>query len=153
MEGPERRRSQNPEGGISRSRSSQCRQRAGAVPTSRCPREEGALEKGSDRGKSKPTANRKDHAVPRGSGLEVLTQVSRNGSTRQLEGLEGNQGAMPRPAMQSGEGQSLVQGGGSLHELPNIAAHGEKLRVIHAADDVTDDGCQHPCCSCHAEVG
>jgi hypothetical protein len=47
---------------------------------------------------------------------------------------------------QSGEGENVVfEGRPSLHELPNIATHREKLRAIHAADDITDDGCQYAC--------
>ena len=46
----------------------------------------------------------------------------------------------------SGEGENVVfEGRPSLHELPNIATHREKLRAIHAADDITDDGCQYAC--------
>lgn len=48
---------------------------------------------------------------------------------------------------------SVVQGGGLLHEVPNIATHEKKLRVIHTAYDVTDDGCEYPCRSRHAKVG
>lgn len=42
---------------------------------------------------------------------------------------------------------------GSLHELPNKAADGEKLCMVHAADDVADNGRQYPCRSGHTEVG
>src|ERR1039458_1808322 len=31
----------------------------------------------------------------------------------------------------------------SLHELPNMATHREKLRAVHTADDITDNGCQY----------
>jgi hypothetical protein len=51
------------------------------------------------------------------------------------------------------EGRSVAWGGGSLHQLPDIAAYDEKLRVIHAANDVTDDRSQHLFGSRHAEVG
>ena len=37
------------------------------------------------------------------------------------------------------------RGRASLHELPNMATHREKLRAIHAADDITNDGCQYAC--------
>ena len=44
----------------------------------------------------------------------------------------------------SGEDENVVlKGPASLHELPNMAAHREKLRAIHAADDITDNGCQY----------
>jgi len=56
--------------------------------------------------------------------------------------------------LSSGEGENVLsKGRGSLQELPNMATHREKLRAIHAADDITDNGCQHRCRSCHAEVG
>ncbi len=45
-----------PGGRRSRSRSPRWRQRAGVVPSSRCPREDGALEKEIDRGKRGQTA-------------------------------------------------------------------------------------------------
>ena len=46
----------------------------------------------------------------------------------------------------SAEGENVVlEGRPSLHELPNMATHREKLRAIHAADDITDDGCQYAC--------
>ena len=41
--------------------------------------------------------------------------------------------------------EGCIRGPASLHELPNMATHREKLRAIHAADDITDHGCQYPC--------
>jgi hypothetical protein len=53
--------------------------------------------------------------------------------------------ATEQPA--SGEGEKVVLGGrASVHELPNMVTHREKLRAIHAADDITDNGCQYTCC-------
>ena len=43
--------------------------------------------------------------------------------------------------------------GRSLHELPHMATDGEKLRPIHAAEDITDHGCQYPCRSREPEAG
>ena len=71
----EERRSQNPESGVSRSRSPQCRQRAGAVPSSPCSREEGASEKESGQGNQKPNRNGKGSRGSWRAGLEVLAQL------------------------------------------------------------------------------
>ena len=43
------------------------------------------------------------------------------------------------------KGQSIAsQAGISLHELPNVLAHCQKLRLVHPTDDVADDRCQYP---------
>ena len=76
------RRSQNPQGGASRSRSPQSRQRAGLFPCSPCPRE-GAAEKGNDR-RNQVRKQRREMSVspsPRGQQtLVVLAVVSVGGS-------------------------------------------------------------------------